>query len=180
MDLATVLQESRETILGRWFERIAASYPEVTSKFLVKQKDRFRNPVGYAITRSIGPIYDQVVSAMDTDQLSDALDGIIRIRSVQDFGPAEAVAFVFQLKGVIREVVDEQPEWSKRWSELADLNSRVDRVALLAFEKYTECREQLHQVRNREIESRAHQLLQQVRVKPAISLEEEGPTDDDA
>ena len=180
MELATVLQEWRETILGKWFELIAASYPEVTSKFLAKQKDRFRNPVGYAITRSIGPIYDQVASAMDTDQLREALDGIIRIRSVQDFSPAEAVAFVFQLKGVIREVVDEQPEWPKRWSQLADLDSRIDRVALLAFEKYTECREQLHRVRNREIESRAQMVLERVRVNPAISLDEQGPTDDDA
>ena len=36
----------------------------------------------------------------------DALDGIIRIRSIQDFTPSEAVGFIFDLKTVIRGVVD--------------------------------------------------------------------------
>jgi len=178
MELAALLQENRETILGKWFELISKSYPEVTSKFLAKQKDRFRNPVGYAISQSIGPIYDQVVSAMDTDQLLEALDGIIRIRSVQDFTPTETIAFVFQLKGLIREVIDDQIRGPDRWTDLAALESRIDRVALLAFEKYTECREQLHQVRNREIESRAARVLGRVNAMPDISQHEEEPIDD--
>src|SRR3990172_1057176 len=98
MELASLLKEHREAILEKWFEQIIATYPEVGSSFLAKQKDRFRNPVGYAITESIGPIYDQVASRMDTDRLREALDGIIRIRSVQEFTPAEAIGFVFQLK----------------------------------------------------------------------------------
>jgi hypothetical protein len=180
MELAALLQENRETILGKWFELISKSYPEVTSKFLAKQKDRFRNPVGYAINQSIGPIYDQVASAMDTDRLLEALDGIIRIRSVQDFTPTQTIGFVFQLKGLIREVIGAQTRGAEKWNDLAELESRIDRVALLAFEKYTECREQLHQVRNREIESRAMKVLGRVKVESAISLHEEGPTDDDA
>ena len=104
MELATLLEQNRETILGRWFDLIAGTYPEVTSAFLAKQKDQFRNPVGHAISQSIGPIYDQVLSAMDTDELLRALDGVIRIRSVQDFTPSEAVVFIFQLKTAIREV----------------------------------------------------------------------------
>ena len=155
------------------------TYPEVTSKFLAKQKDRFRNPVGYAITQSIGPIYDQVVSAMDTDQLLEALDGIIRIRSVQDFTPTETIGFVFQLKAVIRAVIDDRLRGPERWNDLAELESRIDRVALLAFEKYTECRENLHRVRNREIESRAMKLLERVKARSAISQHEEEPIDDD-
>ncbi len=180
MKLTSLLEESRESILGGWFELIAATYPDVTSKFLGKQKDRFRNPVGYAITESIGPLYDQIVSTLDTDRVLDALDGIIRIRSVQDFTPTEAVGFIFGLKGVIREVIGDQILDPEKWNDLADIESRIDRVALLAFEKYTECREQLHRVRNKEIESRAIKVLERVKVEPAISLDEEEPTDDDA
>jgi hypothetical protein len=179
MELAALLKENREAILEKWFERIIGTYPAVTSRFLAKQKDRFRNPVGYAITESIGPIYDQVASAMDTDQLLEALDGIIRIRSVQDFTPTETIGFVFQLKGLIRELIDDQIRGPERWTDLADLESRIDRVALLAFEKYTECRENLHQVRNREIESRAAMALERVKVRSSVSHHEEEPIDDD-
>jgi hypothetical protein len=180
MELRALLEENRETILGSWFQLIAESYPEVTSEFLTKQKDRFRNPVGFAITQGIGSIFDQLIFSMDTDQILVGLDGIIRIRSVQDFSPAETVAFVFQLKNVVREVLDSQVQGAERRNGLAELESRIDRVALLAFEKYTECREQLHRVRNREIESRAMKVLERVRVKSTISLDEKGPTDDDA
>jgi hypothetical protein len=180
MGLEALLKENREAILEGWFERIIGTYPDVTSKFLAKQKDRFRNPVGYAITQSIGPIYDQVASAMDADQLLEALDGIVRIRSVQDFTPTEAIGFVFQLKAVIREEIGDRIRENERWNDLAELESRIDRVALLAFEKYTECRENLHQVRNREVENRAARVLGRVTTSFANSQHEEEPIDDDA
>ena len=179
MELSALLEEKREVILEKWFARIIGTYPDVTSRFLAKQKDRFQNPVGYAITQSIGPIYDQVASAMDSDQLLEALDGIVRIRSVQDFTPTEAIGFVFELKAVIRAEIGDRIRGLERWNELVELESRVDRVALLAFEKYTECRENLHQVRNREVENRAARVLGRVEAGSANSQHEEEPIDDD-
>ncbi len=179
MELSALLEENREAILEGWFERIIGTYPDVTSGFLAKQKDRFQNPVGYAITQSIGPIYDQVASEMDADRLLEALDGIVRIRSVQEFTPTETIGFVFDLKAVIRAEIGDRIRSLEKWNELAELESRVDRVALLAFEKYTECRENLHQVRNREIESRAARALGTVKGRSAISQHEEEPIDDD-
>jgi hypothetical protein len=127
MELATLLEQNRETILGRWFDLIAGTYPEVTSAFLAKQKDQFRNPVGHAISQSIGPIYDQILSAMDTDELLHALDGVIRIRSVQDFTPSGAVVFIFQLKTAIRDVMDAQIRDSERNAERSSTRSETTR-----------------------------------------------------
>ena len=115
---------------------------------------------------------------MDTDALLRALDGIIRIRSVQDFTPSEAVAFIFQLKSAIREVVEAELRGAEKWDDLSDLEARIDRVALLAFEKYTQCREKLHEVRNNEIKSRAIRLLERVNVKSSI-LRQKGERIDD-
>jgi hypothetical protein len=179
MELAALLKENREAILQGWFERIIATYPDVTSRFLATQKDRFQNPVGYAITQSIGPIYDQIASAMDTDRLLEALDGIVRIRSVQEFTPGESIGFVFQLKAVIRGAIGDWIRKPERWDDLVELESRIDRVALLAFEKYTECRENLHRVRNREVESRAAMMLERAKLGSATSQHEEEPIDDD-
>jgi len=177
--LATLLEQNREAVLGKWFDRIRGTYPEVTSEFLAKQKDQFRNPVGHAISQSIGPVFDQVVSAMDSDEILRALDGVIRIRSVQDFTPSEAVAFIFELKAVIREVMDAEIRGTERWNDWVELESRIDRVALLGFEKYTECREKLHEIRNNEIKSRALKLLERVNVKSAVSQHEEERIDGD-
>jgi hypothetical protein len=116
---------------------------------------------------------------MDSGEILRALDGVIRIRSVQDFTPSEAVAFLFELKAVIREVMDAEARGSEKRNDLVELESRVDRVALLGFEKYTECREKLHEIRNNEIKSRALKLMERVNVKSAISQHEEERIDDD-
>jgi hypothetical protein len=180
MDLAPLLEQNREAILGRWFELIIRTYPRVTSEFLAKQKDQFRNPVGHTITQSIGAIYDQVASSMDTDELLHALDGIIRIRSLQDFTPSETVAFIFQLKTVLRDVVDGQLREPKNGQVLADLESRIDRVALLAFEKYTECRETLHRLRNNELKSGMMKAPEGRTLRAAVSRPKQGPIHEDA
>jgi hypothetical protein len=180
MELATLLEQNRETILAEWFDVIRETYPRVTSEFLASKDDQFGNPVGHAITHSIGPIFDQIVSTMDSAELLRALDSIIRIRSVQDFSPSEAVAFVFQLKTVIRGVTKGQlPERRRTQDALTDLESRIDRVALLAFEKYTECREKLYEIRAKEIKGRTMKLLERANAKSGTSDQKEEPIDDD-
>nr|CAJ31168.1 conserved hypothetical protein [uncultured sulfate-reducing bacterium] len=168
MELREHLKENRGFILGKWFDRIIKSYPANTSEFLAKQKDQFRNPVGHAITKSIGPIYDEITSSMDDDELLRALDGVIRIRAVQDFSASKAVAFVFELKAVIRDSLGDNPGRLERSGELRELDSRIDQVALLTFDKYTECREKLHEVRNNEIKNRSTRLLERINARPAI------------
>jgi hypothetical protein len=178
MELATLLKQNREAVLGKWCDLIVRSYPKLTSGFLARQRDPFRNPVGHAITSSVGPIYDQVVSGMDTDELLRALDWIVRIRSVQDFTPSEAIAFVFELKTAIRATLEGQIFGPEGWQRLAVLESRIDRVALLAFEKYTQCREQLHQLTRSDLKRRANSPLEKVRCP--MSQPEREPTDGDA
>jgi hypothetical protein len=49
------------------------------------------------------------------------------------------VGFVFLLKPILRELAPEHDQ--------APLHDRIDRVALLAFDKYMQCREQLADIR---------------------------------
>jgi hypothetical protein len=179
MELAAFLERNRGVILAKWFERVVRTYPRATSEFLARKQDQFGNPVGRAIQQSLEPIYDQLLGAMDPEALLHSLDGIIRIRSVQEFTPSQAVAFAFELKAVIREVLDGQARELQRWEAWADLEDRIDRVALLSFEKYTECREKLHEARNNELKSRTSRLLRRANLNPAVSQRNMEPVDDD-
>jgi len=108
MDTPSFLADSREAILRRWFDLVVESYPAHSSSFLKGQRDRFRNPVGHAISEAVARVYDQIRSEMDAAAVGEALDSIIRIRSVQDFTAAEAVGWVFGLKSLIRQAMDER------------------------------------------------------------------------
>jgi hypothetical protein len=178
MELPTLLERNREAILEKWFEAIVNTYPKQTSDILAKQKDRFRNPIGHAIESSIGPTYDQIIAEMDDGQLRSALDSVVRIRSIQEFAPSEALAFVFQLKSVIRDVLGDQTREFERSGGLADLDARIDRVALLAFDKYMECREQLFEIRAREIRSQSSKLMERINLKPGASQTKGESVDD--
>lgn len=169
MELADFLEQKREAVLGRWTDHVLSTYPADSSQFLAKQKDRFRNPVGHAIREALGVIYGQIVGRMDTTGLVDALDGVIRIRSVQDFTPSEAVAFIFQLKTIVREVLADHVKKDRISSSLSEIDARIDRVALLAFDKYMECREKLHEIRIKEIKSVSGRLLERRQKNPDVS-----------
>jgi hypothetical protein len=175
MEFTADLEKNREAVLEKWFDAIIRTYPQQTSQFLASQKDRFSNPVGYAIERSLGPVYDQISAEMDATALQDALDSIVRIRSVQEFAPSEAVSFVFQLKSIIRDVLGERARELEQSGDLAVLDERIDTVAMVAFDKYMECRQKLFEIRTDEIRRQSDKLIERYSSSPCSSQSRENP-----
>jgi hypothetical protein len=81
-------------------------------------------------------------------ELSSAIDGIVRIRAVQEFTPSAAVGFVYTLRGILRE---ELADAALDPAGHAALERGVDRLALVAFDVYMQCREKIFEIRVREI-----------------------------
>jgi len=165
MDWAAVLDEKRDAILRRWCDLIIGSYPDASVAFLANQKDPFRNPMGHAIAEGIESVFEQILSGMDPDKLLAALDRIIRVRSVQEFSASEAVGFVFELKSIVRTSLDGAVSEAEHSVVSAEIDSRIDQVALLAFDQYTKCREQLNEIRLRELRGRTGKLLERANMK---------------
>jgi hypothetical protein len=63
---------------------------------------------------------------------------------------------------------------------LASLDSKIDRVALLAFEKYMTCREKLHEIRNNEMKKRMVEFSQTRNAGAAAAAEEKQSICDEA
>ncbi len=141
--------------MDRWRDLIVRTYPADASEFLKREKDRFNNPVGYAITRGTEDIYDALIEGSGPTVLSSAVDGIVRIRSVQDFSASEAVAFVFLLKTAIRDVFAVQMRENGFVEQLLAFESAIDELALFTFDSYMKCREKIHNIRINEIENGA-------------------------
>jgi hypothetical protein len=133
---------TRRAIVEQWFARAAETYPSQTARFLMGEKDQFRNPVGHALRDGLAILLQQLLGDMDLAHIEPALDAIVRIRAVQDFPPSQAVGFVFLLKQILREL--------PAGEEVAGLDRRIDQLALMAFDKYMQCREQVAQIRAEE------------------------------
>jgi hypothetical protein len=158
--LRDVLQAHRSEALDRWRGFLLDSYPEEAARFFRKEKDRFKNPVGQSIHRATETLFDGALLERDTDGVPEALESLVRIRAVQDFSPPEALAFVFLLKRAVREALAAASEERPPEAVLADLDARVDALALAAFETYTRCREELFEIRLRSAKRRVSVLLE--------------------
>lgn len=148
MGLNEALAAKRETVLDRWFQAVLATYPADTARFLSGGADPFANPVGHTVREGLGRLYDRFAAGVPDAELSAAIDGIVRIRAVQEFSPSAAVGFVYTLRGILRE---ELADAALDRPSLAALEAGVDRLALVAFDVYMQCREKIFEIRVREI-----------------------------
>ena len=159
MKLEDLLLERRSAIIKKWRDAIIKTYPEDTQRFLKKEKDRFSNPVGYTIGHEIETLYDEIVKGGESDRISPCLDNMIRIRAVQDFRPSQAVGFVLHLKSIIREELAASLTENGLSGELLPLENRIDDIALLAFDIYSQRRQKICEIRVNEVRNQVSGLL---------------------
>ena len=153
MALTKLLTQHKDAILQRWLDLITDTYPTEASAFL-KGKDRFSNPVGYTISQEINALYEELLQGrVDSDKTYTSLDNIIRIRAIQDFSPQQAVSFVFLLKKAMLEELGSEIEKEQSFREWLDFEPGIDKLASVAFDKYVECREQICELRVKEVKA---------------------------
>lgn len=143
------------------------TYPEETSRLLKREKDRFMNPVRFTISREMDALFEELIHEMNHDRISASLNQVIRIRSVQDFSPSQAIQFVFLVKKAIEEVLEKGIRERPALEEWLQLQSKVDQMALLAFDLYMECREKICEIKVNEARAgreRAFRLLERMGV----------------
>ncbi len=155
--LQRLLAEKRELILRRWLDLVLDAYPADTRKFLRSPKNQFINPVGHTISEGVASLYNQLLGEEDPQAAAQAMDRLVRVRAVQDMRPSQALGFIPALKPILREELEELLE--KDPEALRELEDRIDRLALLAFDVYSSCKERLYRIRVEEIRTRTERLL---------------------
>jgi hypothetical protein len=131
--------DAREAILDSWFESVLEEYGRETAPFLAREQDTFRNPVGQTLKKSLEVLLQELTEDMDSSRLGPAMAAVVRLRAIQGLAASEALGFVFRLRTIVPEHLPEMEE------DL--LSRRVDQLAMLAFEEYARCREQLAEIR---------------------------------
>lgn len=162
--LERLLEGKKPEILKKWRESLIDTYPLDARRFLSRFNDQFGNPVGYTIARAIEVFCDELLGEFKSEVFSDYLDEIVRIRAVQDFSPAQAIGFIFNLKKIVREEIKGELK-SEEVKELYELDSRIDALALMAFNKYMECREKVYDIRLNEMRNLSMKMIERMNTK---------------
>jgi hypothetical protein len=158
-----ILLGKKREIIKKCINLTIETYPQETSELLKREEDRFLNPAGFTIRSEIENIFDEVIGAMDPERLAASLENVIRIRAIQNFAPSEAISFVYLLKRSIREELGAKTAWDvgrgtwdgKSTPEVGwvELDERIDRIALMAFDVYMRCREKVYEIRLKEMKA---------------------------
>jgi putative component of toxin-antitoxin plasmid stabilization module len=175
MRLAPLLRTQKDTVVETWFDLIVAGYPGLSAVFLKKQ-NRFGNPVGMRLHEAAAELYDELLRKELSDQAPGYLGDMMRIRAVQEFSAGEAVGVIFMLKKALRKVFKNELKDPKAAMEMMELCDRVDEMALLAFNSYCSCREQLYEMRVHEVKKRVSGLLR--RNKLVVETDQDSPEPD--
>lgn len=156
MDLAEAFRNYKEKIIDRWVEYTLSTYQ--SSGFFIKERDIFANPVGGNIREGLKRLFALLIKGADVKDMLPSLEQIIKIRSVQEFSPSQAVAPLNAVKHITREILAADKERCHLVAELYDFEFAVDLAVLAAFDMYMQCREQLYRTRIQEIKSGTHIL----------------------
>jgi hypothetical protein len=159
-DLEKFIARKKTTILKKWFDIAIQSYEPDTAKFLINQKDPFANPVGSNTLKGLEGLLDQLAKNLDRKAVHSYLDPIVRIRAVQAFTPSQATVFILALKQVLREMLGiklQDPQMAKAFM---DFESKIDRLCLMAFDIYVECKERIYQISANETRKRTFRAFE--------------------
>lgn len=170
MRILQLLAEKETSILDVWLDLVFSEFKPEAIRFL-KGKDRFANPLGQGFAEGLREVF-RAVRSEEPGEAGEVVEHLMKLRAVQtELAPSQALAFLFELKRIIRQEC--RKEWSAEldleWPELA---ARIDRLALLGFDRYMASRELLYQVRIRELKSGRHILTDNVKCPSAMVRED--------
>ncbi len=158
--LVNLIAKQRSTVISRWFDSAIHAYAADTAAFIQSQKDPFANPVGSQTRKCVEGLFDQLVGGMEADAIHACLDPVLRIRAVQNLTPSQATVFIFALKKILRDMFDRQIQDAGLIRQLAEIESRIDRLGLAAFDIYMTCREKIYELKANETRNRTFKAFE--------------------
>ena len=164
MSLWEVLHDKQDAVIARWLDSALATYSKDAVLLFGREKDKFANPVGHSLREGTRGIVEAFLdredfAEADFERIRQYLREIVRIRAVQEFTASQAIGFVFHLKDAVRKELGKAADNPSFSRELLELDRRIDRIALAAFDVYVECREQVYELRVNEAKRRVSWVL---------------------
>jgi hypothetical protein len=163
MTLQLIFEQRRGEILEKWHALLVDSYPKETGRFLRKEKDAFANPVGARFGTALEKVLNGFIDDEGLESWKDSLDEILRVRAVQDFSPSNALRFIAGLKDILRMIAAKSGEKISP-EDFRAFEDRVDRMLLAAFDVYSRCRQDIYEIRVKEISRQVERLLRKARL----------------
>ena len=159
MNAREILEKHKQEIVTRWAEAVFQTYPLETTGFLRTRNDPFTNPVAHMTRQAANVLFDALLGdSIEPEDIKKALERFIRLRAVQEFAPSRNMAVFFLIKPIVRELALAEILENGQLRDYLEMEEKLDTLALLAFDLFTEARETLAEARIKEIKNQYAQL----------------------
>jgi hypothetical protein len=173
MKLDNLLKQNKDAIIKKWLSLAIDAYPADTSKFIKSQRDPFANPVGNTFSVNLGPLFDELLNGMNYESITSHLYPILRIRAVQPIlSSSQSTGFILSLKKVIRDSFKKEFSDNDVLKELLKFELKIDELALIAFDIYMKCREQVYEIKANEERNRTFRAFERAGLLTEITADE--------
>lgn len=154
-----IFRAHKNEVVEAWVEAVYATYPFETTGFLRTRHDPFGNPVAHMTKEAAAILFDSVAGEdVYPPTVKNALERFVKLRAVQKFVPSQSMAVIYVMKPILRKQLLPKMLKAGQLSAYLEAESRLDSLALLAFDIYSEARETLAEARIKEIRSQHAQL----------------------
>lgn len=162
--LQQALDKHKLKFIDQWFQATINTYPDQTAKTLGKDANRFDNPVGSTTRETIENVFHTLLNDTTQEDLEKKLDPVIRIRAVQSFTPSQAVSFVFTLKDIGEQILEDEL--------VREFDKLVDTIALAAFNRFMTCKQEIFHLKATESKRRIHRAFERAGLVAELTEED--------
>lgn len=159
MEFPNILKKYKEEIITEWVEAVFATYPLETTGFLRTKTDPFTNPVAH-MTKEAAEVLFNALAGDDVEvaDIKNSLDRFMKLRAVQKFAPSQNLSIFYLMKPILRKKILAETLEHNQLDAFLEMESKIDTLALLAFDLYANARETLAEARIGEIRKQHAQL----------------------
>ena len=159
MNTQQIFRDKTDKIVKLWVEAVINCYPDRSRPALSSNMDPFTNPVGGMIREAAQGLVLAISGAdIQIEQIKKSIERLIKIRAVQALSPGEAIGIIYLFKPILRAEILPQMNKPSSFSEYLDIESRLDTLAMMAFDLYVHDRDVLADIRIKEIRNQYAEL----------------------
>lgn len=137
-----------DVFASEWLASTLRTYPAHTAGLLRDERSPFRNPVGSTLRTALGGLSRELFGGFDRDRVVAMLEGVVRIRVVQDLPPADTLDFVELARRAVAgpAVMGAASAGAVRLDVVA---ARIDELGQLAQQCLARCRDDMKAIGER-------------------------------
>ncbi len=164
--LYTECKKNEEKILSLWLNEFLKHHGLDTVAVSRTVDDRFLNPAGHIIKAATSSLFKAIMGEeIEQEKILRDMRELLRLQAIQQLSPAQALFPLVAVKEHIYDIVNSLLTTKEAFVQYKEITGRLDTLMLMAFDIFTQDKEDLYRIRIKEVKNAQSQILRFAQAK---------------